>query len=86
MLYVFNKLRRLNEEYIAIIDDNQITMKDFSVQCQDVPLDKYTQDIRLIKMKIWLHFTRQFAEYRLEGNAYEVVDVALSLCNKPETL
>lgn len=42
MLYVFNKLSRLNEEYIAIIDDNQITMKDFSVQCRDVLLDKYT--------------------------------------------
>lgn len=37
-------------------------------------------------MKIWLHFTRQFAEYRLEDNNYEFVDVALSLCNKPETL
>jgi hypothetical protein len=86
MLYVFNKLQRLNQEYIDIIDDNQITMKDFSVQCRDVLLDKYTQDIRLIKMKIWLHFTRQFAEYRLEDNNYEVVDVALSLCNKPETL
>lgn len=86
MLYVFTRLSRLNQEYIDIIDDNQITMKDFSVQCQNVPLDKYTQDIRLIKMKLWLHFTRQFAEYRLEDNNYEVVDVALSLCNTPETL
>ena len=37
MLYVFNKLRRLNEEYIAIIDDNQITMKDFSSSARTSP-------------------------------------------------
>lgn len=86
MLYIFDKLEALNQEYIATIDDNQITMKDFAVCCRNVLLDKYTQDLRLVKMKIWLHFTRTFAEYRLPGNGYEVTDVVLSLCNEPETL
>lgn len=86
MLYIFDKLEALNQEYIATIDDNQITMKDFAVCCRDVLLDKYTQDLRLVKMKIWLHFTRTFAEYRLPGNQYEVTDVVLSLCSEPETL
>jgi hypothetical protein len=42
MLYTFDKLGGLNQEYIDIIDDNQITMKDFAVCCKNVILDKYT--------------------------------------------
>lgn len=42
MLYIFNKLEALNQEYIAIIDDNQITMRDFAITCKNVILDKYT--------------------------------------------
>ena len=35
-------------------------MKDFGIKIDDVKLDRYTQDSRLIKMKIWLHFTKLF--------------------------
>lgn len=42
MVYIFVKLEALNAEYISIIDDNQITMKDFAITCTDVLLDKYT--------------------------------------------
>ena len=86
MIYIFDKLEAINKEYLDIIDDNQITMKDFAVCCKNVILDKYTQDVRLVKMKIWLHFTRLFKEYHLPENDYEVTDVVLSLCNEPETL
>ena len=42
MVYIFVKLEALNAEYISIIDDNQITMKDFAITCTNVLLDKYT--------------------------------------------
>ena len=35
MLYVFNKLSRLNKEYIDIIDDNQITIPDHGMIFDD---------------------------------------------------
>lgn len=34
-------------------------MSDFAVMCQQVHLDKYTQHITLIKMRVWLHFHEQ---------------------------
>lgn len=76
----------MNALFIDRVDANQITMKDFSVQVNNTVLDKYTQDIRLVKMKIWLHFTRRFREFKLLDNDYEVCDVILSLSNQPETL
>lgn len=33
-------------------------MSDFAAMCANVQLDKYTQDARLIKMRVWLHFTK----------------------------
>ena len=88
MLYVFKRLSALNEEYIDSIDENQITMKDFTVQLNNVMLDKYSQDIRIVKMKVWLHFTNIFnnEKFRLKGNSFEICDVNLSLSNQPETL
>ena len=86
MIYVFKRLQSMNALFIDRVDANQITMKDFSVQVNNTVLDKYTQDIRLVKMKIWLHFTRRFREFKLLDNDYEVCDVILSLSNQPETL
>ena len=40
-------------------------MKDFGVKIDDVKLDRYTQDSRLIKVKIWLHFTKLFQNKEL---------------------
>ena len=79
MVFMFYKIEQLNREYLVTVDDNQITMKDFAVMCTNVKLDRYTQDSRLIKMKIWLHFTELMAPYRIYGNDQEVVDVTLSL-------
>lgn len=86
MFYVFKRIQTINALYIEKIDANQITMKDFSIQVNNTILDKYTQDIRLVKMKIWLHFTRRFREFQIRDNDYEVCDVVLSLSNQPETL
>jgi hypothetical protein len=68
MVYVTVKLEQINNDFVDIVNDNQITMKDFSVMCTNVHLDKYTQDPTLVKMKIWLHFKNLLEEYKLEGN------------------
>ena len=56
MYYMFNKLKRMNDEYLTILDNNVIRMKDFSVQVRRLRFDNTTQDIRILKLKLWLHF------------------------------
>ena len=56
MIFFFYKIRELNLEYLDTMDDLRVQMKDFGVKIDNVKLDRYTQDSRLIKMKIWLHF------------------------------
>ena len=67
----YRKLRLLNEEYCRIIDDNDIRMSDFTVRINNFNLSKATQDVRMLKMKIWLHFTQTMNPERdpLEGEA-----------------
>ena len=42
------------------MDDLKVQMKDFGVKIDDLKLDRFTQDSRLIKFKIWLYFTKIF--------------------------
>lgn len=58
LLYCFNKISVLNEEFLNVYDDIHITMRDYAIQCDNVLVDKHTQDSRLVKMKVWLHFTK----------------------------
>ena len=58
MIHMFSRLRSISSEYTSLIRQHQITMSDFAVMCANVQLDKYTQDARLIKMRVWLHFTK----------------------------
>ena len=89
MLYFFGVLKVINPEYLDIIDNLQVQMTAFGCKIDNVILDKYTQDSRLIKMKIWLHFTNILAmdevkqEKADEFNDLEVIDVCLSLYTQP---
>ena len=65
MYYFFSSIRKLNLEVLEAMDDLLVQMKDFGIKIDDVKLDRYTQDSRLIKMKIWLHFTRLFQNREL---------------------
>lgn len=56
MIQIFYRLIIISEEYTTTIDDHEITMCDFAVMCHNVHLDKYTQNVPLIKMRVWLHF------------------------------
>lgn len=56
VIYFFTKLESLNNEFLENVDDLRVQMKDFGVIIENVILDKYTYDSRIIKMKVWLHF------------------------------
>jgi len=38
------------------MDANLVKMSSFTVQINDLKLDKTIQDTRILKMKLWLHF------------------------------
>jgi hypothetical protein len=91
MAFVFSKLREINDEYLEIVDDLRVQMKDFGVILNDVKPDRFTQDSRIQKMKIWLHFSTMFKTF-LEKNpddeiakANQVIDVTLSLYKEQGT-
>ena len=68
-----------NIEFLRIVDDLKIQTKDFGVTLENVVLDKYTYDSRIVKMKIWLHFNEILKKKKDKFNQMEVVDVCLSL-------
>ena len=86
MMYFIKKLSILNDEFEDIVSDYQLSLTDFSVVCRNVILDKYTQEPIIIKMKIWLHFSKLLEPYKIAGNNQEIADVNLSLCSLPKQL
>ena len=57
------------------MDKNIIKMCKFSVRMNDVKLDKTTQDIRILKMKIWLHYRKLLEPHQTADNQMELADV-----------
>ena len=75
--------KTINKEFLGIMDDNLIKMSKFTVQINDLKLDKTTQDSRMLKMKIWLHFDKFFHSLKVRDagcdcNIYDVADVQIS--------
>lgn len=56
MIYFFTKINSLNNEFLGCMDDLRVQMKDFGVKINNVNLDKFTYDSRVVKIKVWLHF------------------------------
>jgi hypothetical protein len=75
MYYLFGKLKSINAEYLKILDNNVIRMKDFTIQVKRLQVDHQTQDMRILKLKMWLHFTELLKGFREGENQMEVVDV-----------
>lgn len=42
MTFFFYKLKEINNEYLDIMDDLTVQMKDFSIKIDNVILDRYT--------------------------------------------
>jgi len=54
-------------------------MKDFGIKIDGMRIDKYTQDWRVQKMKIWTHFSEILEDYGINDDRNEVIDVTLSI-------
>ena len=79
MTFFFYKLKEINNEYLDIMDDMTVQMKDFSIKIDNVILDRYTQDSRVLKMKLWFHMSDILKGKKTVDNSMEVVDITLSL-------
>ena len=78
--YVFNRLVTLNNEYLDTMDKNIVQVSRFAVQVNGLQLDKATQDLRILKMKLWLHFTGVLESSRTPDNPMEIADINFSHC------
>ena len=54
-------------------------MKDFSIQVRRLKFDSTTQDLRILKLKLWLHFEDLLADFKTETNKMEISDIQFSL-------
>jgi hypothetical protein len=83
MTFFFYKLKVINNEYLDILDDMTVQMKDFSIKIDNVILDRYTQDLRVLKMKMLSHMSDILKPKKTVDNDMEVVDINLSLYTQP---
>ena len=83
MAFIFSKLKDINNEYLEIMDDMRVQMKDFGVKINNVKLDKFTYDSRVVKIKVWLHFQDVLEPFKTPYNDMECIDVCLSLYTQP---
>jgi hypothetical protein len=42
LFHFFDKLEKFNQEFLKVYIDNNLTMKDFALQCSDIKFDKST--------------------------------------------
>ena len=63
------------------MDEHEITMSDFAVMCTRTHLDKYSQHVTLIKMRVWLHFhdQLQMADEKKYGKLMDDKDLETKL-------
>ena len=71
------------------IQRNLIEAKDYTVQINNLKVDKFSQDPRIIKMKLWLqlddHLSCVKKDNKLPGNSLEtiqIIDINLSLISE----
>jgi len=81
--YFFGKIKELNNEYIEIIDNLSITMSDYSLQICNLKVDKFSQDPRILHMKLWIYINNILKPKREPGNKMDVIDINLSIFNLP---
>ena len=79
MIYFFSKINILNNEFLSSIDDLRVQMKDFGVILNNVKLDKFTFDSRVVKLKVW-HQCKDLLKDEVDKfNDMKCIDVTLSL-------
>lgn len=84
MAMFFSKLNDLNEEYIDILDGMTVQMKDFAVRINSITLDRYTNDPRILKIKLWDHFNEKVLKKdRSLENYQELLEININIYNQP---
>lgn len=53
-------LRKMNAEKYKLMQENMITVGDYTFQIDDVALDKYSQNLQIFQMKLWLQMLDYF--------------------------
>ena len=79
MIFFFSKIKAVNDEFSDKIDDLRVQMKDFGVILNNVKLDKYTFDSRVIKIKVWLQINELLKDDKDKFNDMRILDITLSL-------
>jgi hypothetical protein len=75
---LLERLDKINDQYLDILQNNIVKMSNFTVEVRSVTLDKTVQDMRILKMKLWLHFTRVLRKCHEEYSIEEPSDEDLS--------
>ena len=61
--------------------ESQLNIEDYTVELENVPVDKYSQDPRILQMKLWLQIYEK-AEKQMSANKFEefqVVDLNMNM-------
>ena len=66
ILHFFRKLKSFNDEFQEKFNMRRVEMKSFGIKIDNLILDKYTQDSRVIKMKIWLYFNEIINDLKMK--------------------
>jgi len=53
--YFLSKISEMNNESMNIMDRLWITMEDYSIQLSKLKVDKFSQDMRILHMKLWMY-------------------------------
>lgn len=70
MTYMVIQLKNSNDKFLKIIDKHQISAKDFAIELKSLKCDKHTQDPIILKLKLWLHYTKLLEPFKNEVNSY----------------
>lgn len=58
VLFIFFwQIKKINSEYIDILDSNVINIQDFSFEIKNLDTAVNLQDFRTLKMKLWIHLS-----------------------------
>ena len=76
ILRMVQKIIEINNDKGREITDNVVELKDCTVVMPGIPIDNYSQDTRVLKMKIWLQL-QKFAD-ELPGMEHCILDINMS--------
>lgn len=85
IFYFFRQLKKINREYLDILDRNVINIQDFSFEIKNLDTTLNLQDFRSIKMKLWIHLSDLLSHlHTKDGEPQQIVDIQLSVSKQPK--